>query len=39
MTFQSVNEARRQGFNQCNISMCCRGKLKTHKGFEWKYLN
>lgn len=39
MTFLSIAEARRQGFSQSNISLCCRGKLKTHKGFEWKYLN
>ena len=38
MAFQSTNEARRQGFNKGHISACCRGKLKTHKGFEWRYL-
>ena len=39
MTFPSIAEARRQGFNQANVCNCCIGKLKTHKGFEWKYLN
>ena len=38
MVFQSTNEAGRQGFNKGHISACCRGKLKTHKGYEWKYL-
>ena len=39
MAFPSIAEARRQGFNQANVCNCCIGKLKTHKGFEWKYLN
>ena len=39
ITFPSTMEAGRQGFNQGNVAACCNGKLKTHKGFEWKYLN
>ena len=39
MTFLSTREARRQGFNQGNISECCNGKRKTHKGYTWKYIN
>lgn len=38
MTFQSTKEAGRNGFNQGNVSSCCNGKKKTHKGFEWKYI-
>lgn len=38
MTFQSTQEAGRQGFCQSSVSDCCRGKLKTHKGFEWRYI-
>lgn len=38
MTFKSVNEARRQGFNKGNVAACCRGELKTYKGFEWRYI-
>ena len=38
MTFSSTNEAGRQGFNQQNVSACCNGKLKHHKGYEWRYL-
>ena len=26
------------GFNSGNISSCCKGKLKTHKGYRWFYL-
>lgn len=39
MTFPSMAEAARQGFKQSSVSDCCRGKLKTHKGLTWKYLN
>lgn len=38
MTFQSAMEAKRQGFNQGNVSACCRGERKIHKGYTWKYL-
>ena len=33
----STMEAARNGFNQGNIWMCCQGKLKTYKGYIWKY--
>lgn len=39
MTFQSIAEAGRNGFDIGSVSMCCRGKRKTHKGYTWKYLN
>ena len=26
-----------EGFTKSNISRCCLGKMKTHKGFIWKY--
>ena len=38
MTFPSLMEAKRQGFNQGHISECCNGERKTHKGYTWKYL-
>ena len=38
MSFPSIAECGRQGFNSGNVSSCCRGKLKTHKGYEWRYL-
>ena len=37
-TFQSTQEAGRNGFIQSNVSACCNGKSKTHKGFEWRYI-
>ena len=38
MTFPSVNEAQRQGFNKGAVWSCCRCERKTYKGFTWKYL-
>lgn len=38
LSFPSLMEAQRNGFNIGNISECCNGKRKTHKGFEWRYL-
>lgn len=38
MEFPSAKEAQRQyGFNASHITACCRGKLKTHKGFIWRW--
>ena len=37
-TFPSTREAARQGFKQASVSACCRCKLKTHKGYEWRYI-
>ena len=34
--FCSMAEARRKGFNAGNISACCRGERKKHKGYKWK---
>ena len=37
--FSSANEAAKAiGVkSHSHISECCRGKLKTYKGFKWKY--
>lgn len=35
----SANEAARQlGYSQGNITMCCQGKRKSHKGYIWSYI-
>lgn len=39
MVFQSTAEAGRNGFNQCNVSACCTGKLRTHRGYVWRFLD
>lgn len=36
--WESVNECGRNGFDQGNVSRCCRGERKTHKGYVWRYL-
>ncbi len=33
----SISEAERNGFDSGHVSACCRGKLKSHKGFKWRY--
>ena len=33
----SANECGRNGFNQGNVTECCQGKRKSHKGFKWCY--
>lgn len=38
MSFPSMGEAERNGFNQRHISSCCLGKRKTHRGYEWRYI-
>lgn len=43
MTFQSTQEAERNGFNKGNVASCCRNCYlregnNKYKGFEWKYI-
>lgn len=35
--FASTSEAQKNGFNSGNISLCCRGERKQHKGYIWEY--
>lgn len=38
-TFESTGEAARlNGFNAKSIQDACKGRLKTYKGFTWKYV-
>lgn len=38
--FPSAKEAQRQyGFHNSHISACCRGKLKSYKGYIWRYVD
>ena len=37
LEFHSMNEADRNGFCNVCICNCCRGKVKTHKGYIWSY--
>lgn len=35
--WESINECGRNGFNIGGVYSCCRGKIKTYKGFKWSY--
>lgn len=35
--YPSQAECKRYGYNQANISACCNGKIKSHKGFIWSF--
>ena len=35
--FNSIREASIIGFNDNNIQDCCVGRLKSHKGYIWRY--
>lgn len=35
--WQSTKECGRNGFHCGNVSECCNGKRKTHRGFIWSY--
>ena len=35
--WKSTRECDRNGFNQGAVAACCRGELKTYKGFLWEY--
>ena len=37
--WDSITDASNEGYNLCCISFCCNGRIKTHKGFIWKYYN
>lgn len=37
-SFDSIKEASLNGFNEGNIQDCCVGRLKSSKGFIWRYL-
>ena len=37
--FQSMTQAKKLGFTQQNISACCNGKHKSHKGYKWKFVD
>lgn len=36
--YSSQADAKRNGFSQSQISKCCNGKIKQHKGYEWKFV-
>lgn len=35
--YPSIRECERNGFEHSGVVRCCKGKLKTHKGFKFMY--
>lgn len=35
--WKSMAEAQRAGYSQGNISLCCCGQRRSHKGYEWRF--
>ena len=35
--YKCINECEKDGFHHADISKCCKGKLKTSKGYKWYY--
>ena len=38
LVFDFISQFRDSKFNPTNITFCCQGKRKTHKGYRWYYL-
>lgn len=36
--YPSVQSTKNDGFDSCNVSKCCNGIRKTHKGYIWKFM-
>lgn len=37
--WESTRECGRNGFCPTSVGDCCRGKMKTHKGYIWRYFD
>lgn len=37
LEFPSIQEAQRKGFNHGNISACCLGERRSHRGYCWRF--
>lgn len=35
--YESMVKAKEDGFSQSQISKCCNGAVKSHKGYVWKF--
>ena len=35
--YNYINETEKYGFKHSKVVLCCQGKRKKHKGFEWRY--
>ena len=39
ISFRSISEASKNGFDFRTIQKCLKGKNKTHKKYKWEYQN
>jgi hypothetical protein len=37
ISFICLNDCRNEGFEPSSVCGCCKGKLRTHKGYTWRY--
>ena len=37
--YNSMNDAKKDGFSNGKISLCCAGKRLSHKGYYWRKVN
>jgi hypothetical protein len=39
LTIYGVKECKKYGFDSSHVSKCCLGKIKTHKGYTFRYID
>nr|DAU14515.1 MAG TPA: homing endonuclease [Caudoviricetes sp.] len=37
--YDTISEATKKGFESSKIVLCCQGKRKSHKNYQWRYAN
>jgi hypothetical protein len=37
--YDTISEATQKGFEHSKIVLCCQGKRKTHKDYQWRYVD
>lgn len=37
--YNAIRDVRNNGFYDGHVCACCQGKIKSHKGFNWMYLD
>lgn len=38
-TYNSLTETEQDGFTISGVSTCCRGRIKSHYGYSWKFVD
>lgn len=37
--YESIKSVEENGFTPASVSKCCTGKLKSHHGYQWRYID